>query len=182
MHMNAHYKFKKIWTISLNNINNKQNIAKHNYIPLKWQLLLTSDGSFTQNLTSLTGNTINLNIISTFIYKSFKYTNHIREVCLQDTIYQNLAFAKSTWPIYKNNKITEIKKLHKKPVGQVLIESKIDIYKDIDEIYYGYCEHLENQFQIDEPIWGRKYTIYYKNYPLTTIQEIFSPNIVNFFV
>ena len=72
-------------------------------------------------------------------------------------------------------------KLQNKPIGQSLIESRIDIYKDIHEIYYGYCQHLENRFQINEPTWGRKYTIYCENRPLTTIQEIFSPQIVEFF-
>lgn len=68
-----------------------------------------------------------------------------------------------------------------KPIGQFLIESQADIYKDIHEIYFGYSKNLENQFNSKGPIWGRKYTLYYHQEYLATIQEFFSPYLINFF-
>ena len=140
-----------------------------------------SDGSYTQNLISLTGEIIHLNIVFESKYYTLNNNSHIREIWLTDSSYKKLAFAQSIWPLY-NKTQNNILKLNNQTIGQLLIESKIDIYKDIHEIYYGYCIYLEEQLSINEPIWGRKYTIYYNKKPLTTIQETFSPNIIDFFI
>lgn len=177
------HKFQKIWTIHIDTLNlSDLNIPYHlsSYIPIKWQLILMSDGSFTQNLVSLTGKIIHLRIIDYFIYNSSHNHNHIREVILKNSRQINLTFARSSWPVYLYN-ISKYSKLINKPIGQSLIETKIDIYKEIHEIYYGYCKSLERQFQFNGPIWGRRYTIYHKAVPLTTIDEVFSKEITHLF-
>nr|QCI07235.1 hypothetical protein [Hypnea pannosa] len=99
-----------------------------------------------------------------------------REVWLKDYKYTKLAFAESLW---SNTNFIKLP-IHK-PIGESIIKYKIDIYKDIHEIYYGYCKYLEDQFNCQGPVWGRKYTIYYKKQRLVTLQETFSPQITNFF-
>lgn len=66
------------------------------------------------------------------------------------------------------------------PIGQLFIKYKQDIYKEINEIYYGYSNYLNNHFHTDEPIWGRKCTIYYQEYCIAVLYEFFSPKLINF--
>lgn len=176
----------KVWTISVGNlrcdqysINTYYNLVK--LIPIEWQLILMSDGSFTQNLISLTGNIIQVKIVSQSMYKLDNYNKKIREIWLIDQSYNKLAFAQSIWPKY-DDELDYTLTQSKKPIGQSFVESQADIYRDIHEIYCGYCKNLDNEFQFDDIVWGRKYTIYSNNKPLTTIHEIFSPQIIDFFV
>lgn len=171
------YSFKKFWSIS---IKQESNDKLRDILPIEWQLILMSDGSFTQHLNSLTGSIINLYIINNFTYTYCNMSYNVREVWLQDNQYKDLTFAKSVWPLYKND-IQYISIYQNKPIGQLLIESKLDIYKDINEIYYGCCRYLEKKLRIIEPTWGRKYTVYYKSKPLITINEIFSPKVIRCF-
>ena len=180
------YNFQKIWSISSKNLENR--IKNYDYrfcqiIPMEWQLILINDGSFTQNLISLTGKNILLHIAFGSTYKTLDYNKYIRGVWLQDNNSNSsyLTFARSSWPTYISNQNNLPKYLYK-PIGQSLVESRTDIYKDIHEIYYGYCINIEDKLKIKGPIWGRKYTIYYKNKPLATIEEIFSSKIKDFFI
>lgn len=180
MKINFTHKFHKILILPLNKFNYSQtNYLLNQLIPLEWQLVLINDGSFTQNLNSLTGKNIKIEIISIFENKILNQHNYTREIWLKDHNCNRLAFAQSLWPIYNNTKYLKLP--NNQPVGQSLIELQIDIYKDIHEIYYGYSQYLEKEFHIEGPTWGRKYTLYYKNNPLATIQEIFSPQIINLF-
>lgn len=177
ININLKYKFQKILFLPINNTN----YNFKNLIPIEWQLILISDGSFTQNLNSLTGKRISLEVISLNNTKIINNNKNIiiREVWIKDNKYNKLAFAKSLWPITNSTRNIELPK--DKPIGQSLIEFKVDIYKDIHEIYYGYCGYLERKFNYNGPTWGRKYTLYYKKKRLATIQEIFSPQITNLF-
>nr|YP_009731981.1 hypothetical protein [Gracilaria edulis]QHS70536.1 hypothetical protein [Gracilaria edulis]UAD85541.1 hypothetical protein [Gracilaria edulis] len=162
-------------------LNNLQSFNQQTYslIPPEWRFILMSDGSFTQNLNSLTGQhiiTCPTYIKENYIYKRRK----IRNIYLQDTLNNNLAFARSNWILkIKNNNIYTILN-NKQPVGKSLIQNQTDIYKDIHEIYYVYSIYLENIFDSKQPIWGRKYTIYNEYEAITTIQEFFSPYILSF--
>lgn len=185
MDLHNDYRFYKIWSLSINSLktapyNNHLNYQLIHSIPIELQLILMSDGSFTQNLISLTGRMIDLNIVSKSTHKILNNSNHIREILLTDTTCKPLAFAQSIWPIY-TNETQHNATLKNQPVGQSFIESKIEIYKEMHEIYYGYCTLLEKKFISDGPIWGRKYTIYHNQKPLTSIQEIFSPEIIDLF-
>ena len=150
-------------------------------VPIEWQLILTSDGSLTQTLHSLTGQLIQTQILSQYRYRLINEinNNNIREIWLEDYKYNKLIFAKSLSNLYSNNRI-KIQFPKYKPLGQLLIEFQSDIYKDIHEIYSGYCTYLEHKFNCYGPIWGRKYSIYYQKIRLTTIQEFFSPQIIKF--
>nr|YP_010198936.1 hypothetical protein LK147_pgp155 [Hydropuntia urvillei]UAD88385.1 hypothetical protein [Hydropuntia urvillei] len=162
-------------------IYNLQSFNKQTYdlIPPEWKFILMSDGSFTQNLNSLTGKSI----IARPTYITEQYINtekKIRNIYLQDNSKKNLAFARSNWilQIENNNKYTTLSNYQ--PIGKSLIQDQVDIYKDIHEIYYVYSVYLEHIFDIKKPIWGRKYTIYNEYQPITTIQEFFSPYIISF--
>ena len=176
MKINLQYKFNKVLFLPLS----KYIYYSNNFLPIVWDLLLKSDGSFTQNLNSLTGQIIQVEILS--LYNNFKICNNctIREVWIKDQQGNKLAFAKSLWPNKIQNKLLVNLPVNQ-PIGQSLIQFKIDIYKDIHEIYYGYCQYLEENFHHKGPMWGRKYTLYYEDKQVATIQEIFSPQILKLF-
>ena len=136
-----------------------------------------SDGSFTQNLNSLTNITTKIEITYESDYAKLNHNNSIREILMKDYHNNNLAFAVSSW---KNKKEMPFYIPQNEPIGLSLIKSKIDIYKDIHEIYYGYSTYLEYTFKSVDAIWGRKYTLYYKNRSIITIKEFFSPKLINF--
>nr|YP_009509225.1 hypothetical protein [Gracilaria vermiculophylla]AXI96875.1 hypothetical protein [Gracilaria vermiculophylla]QXU75088.1 hypothetical protein [Gracilaria vermiculophylla]WDZ67969.1 hypothetical protein [Gracilaria vermiculophylla] len=178
MNINLSKSFNYIINLPLKNLNSLNEQTYH-LIPPEWKFILMSDGSFTQNLNSLTKQ----EIITCPTYIKHQYINkqiNIREVYLQDDSKTNLAFARSKWILQINNQ-TYNKVDNKEPIGKSLIKDQADIYKDIHEIYYGYSIYLEHIFNTVEPIWGRKYTIYYEYKPITTIQEFFSPYIISFF-
>ncbi|KAI0556489.1 ycf21 (chloroplast) [Gracilaria domingensis] len=176
--MNLSNSFNYIINLPLDNLDlfNKQT---YHLIPPEWKFILMSDGSFTQNLNSLTGQQITT--CPTYIKRQYITSKmKTRKVYLQDTSKRNLAFAQSNWILQINNKIYKTFKSNQ-PIGKSLIKHQIDIHKDIHEIYYVYSTYLEHIFNSTEPIWGRKYTIYHECQPVTTIQEFFSPYIISFF-
>lgn len=149
-------------------------------VPIIWQIILINEGSFTLTLDSLTHTKTKTKMYQKKYEISPHITRNIRCVWLETTIYTKLTFARSLWLLtYKD--LSNIDKFSYQPIGQSLIDSKTDIYKQIHEIYYGHCEYLEKYFKTDKPIWGRKYTLYYNNISYTTIQEFFSPNLIKFF-
>lgn len=139
--------------------------------PLKWQLILLSDGSFTQNLNSIIGQTININLIRQNLTKNNQI---IRQVWIEDLNKNKIAFAESYW---KKNDIKKSKLSDFKPIGKSMINNEIDISKKIHNIKYGYNLFIEKTLEIKHPILSREYTIQYNNKPLTTIKELFSPNL-----
>ena len=138
-------------------------------------MILINDGSFTQNLNSLTGKSITSQITNKLSHTLIDKIN-FRCVWLKDHHNNKLAYAKSLWLIQPDGYTIFNKDI---PIGQSFIKSQIEIYKDLQEIFYGYCEYLEKEFHTQGPIWGRKYTIYHDKKSLGTIQEFFSPHIIN---
>nr|QCI08730.1 hypothetical protein [Sphondylothamnion multifidum] len=180
MHINILHPFHKIFTIRIDDKNYNKIYSKTD-IPIEWQMILINEGSFTKNLHCLTNKKTSIIMQQKYNHNFYKTTTrNIRCVWLENSIYTKLTFARSLWmftykdSIYKQLNINQ-------PIGQLLIESKIDIYKQIQEIYFGYCQYLEQSFDIAEPIWGRRYILYYNYKAYAIIQEFFSPNIINFF-
>lgn len=150
--------------------------VKHSYdvlqnFPLKWQLILLSDGSFTQNLNSIIGQKININLIR---QNSTKNNQIIRQVWIEDLYKNKMAFAESYW---KKNDIKKSKLSDFKPIGKSIINNEIDISKKIHNINYGYNLFIEKTLDTKHPMLSREYTIQYKNNALTKIKELFSPHL-----
>lgn len=172
-------KFQALLTIRINSSEFlSQNTLK--MIPTKWKLILMSDGSFTKNLHSITGYNTDIKISQKYNVINNKLARNIRITWLKNHYHKELAFAQSICILKK--KYTSYITLYKdKPIGTSFISSKTDIYKNIEEIYYGHCYYLEKKFNSKKGIWGRKYTIYYTPDSYITIQEFFSPQIISFF-
>lgn len=149
------------------------------FIPTEWRLILLNSGSFTQNLNSLTGYKVKA-CMAKIKNKQIIKQQKLRSVYLANYWGEKLAFARSLWEIEIEHK-TNIILIGDKPMGQSLIEHQTDIYKDVHEIYWTYSACLEHKFKSVGPIWGRKYTLYCQDRPFVTIQEFFSPCLINLF-
>nr|YP_009399053.1 hypothetical protein [Taenioma perpusillum]ARW68450.1 hypothetical protein [Taenioma perpusillum] len=159
------YQFQYLLVISIQNLNQKI----YNLIPKIWQMILLNDGSLTQTLHYLTKTNIKLSI--------FQKNKYLRCIWLENSIYTKLIFARSLWKINQQYLPTFI---NSKALGRNFIQSQVEVYKKLNEIYYGYS--LIKEVKYHKPIWGRKYTLYYNNIIIITIQEFFSPSIVDFFL
>jgi len=139
-----------------------------------------NDGSFTQNLHSLIIKKPQILVCQKSNLISKNNIKSIRIAWLESDFKNKLTFARSIW-LLNHNTYINIDILNEKPLGYSLIQNETDIKKDIKEIYYGYNNYLESKFNSQEPIWGRKYTIYYKKKSHITIEEFFSPKLINLF-
>lgn len=174
------YKFHNILIVPQKKIISL-NVKSYKCIPIEWQLILSNEGSFTKIAKQLDGKYIKLNMLQKSNHRSNKINRHLRCIWLETSLYTKLVFARSIWLFQYMNKIDfKIKK--NEPIGNFLINSQIDIYKNIHEIYYGYSKKLEHKFNKNKPLWGRKYTLYYKNKSYVTIQEYFSPEITKLLI
>lgn len=88
-----------------------------------------------------------------------------------------MTFARSMWQIVSNKQFNyNIKKNN--PIGISFITNKIDIDRQIYELYYCYYHKFEKEYKFHEIIWGRKYIINNLSNYSTVIQEFFSPEII----
>ena len=150
-------------------------------IPIQWQIILLNDGSLTEVLNYLNEKQITFNMFQKNNY-AINNNRYLRYIWMEDNIYTKMMFAESLWQFkYINNNKEEDTLKYNIPIGKLIINTKVDIYKKIHEIYYGYSIKLENKLNYHQPIWGRKYTLYYKNQLFITIKEFFSPGIINYF-
>lgn len=153
----------------------------HNLIPTEWQLLLLNEGSLTKILSYISNKQIILKKFQKNNYTS-KNNRYLRYVWIENCLYIKMIFARSLWQFKYASNIRKKKQLENfTPIGTSIIKSETDVYKQIHEIYYGYCIQLENKLNYNQPMWGRKYTLYYNRESFITIQEFFSPFIINFF-
>lgn len=178
MNLNNIKFFHPICIIKLNQIYKINQKIKKN-IPKEWLFIILNNGSFTQNLNSLLVNKTTIEMSQKYQLLNDKFHN-IRIVWLENYINNNLTFAQSIWAINKKNHIYK-SILNKHPIGNGLIELEVDIYKNLQEIYCGYSYDLENTFQNTQLIWGRKYKIYYTDNSYVTIEEFFTPKLIDFF-
>ena len=169
IYINKKHKFYKILSISDNFIDAP--------IPIAWKLILTSDGSFTQNLTSISNQLIHVKIEEQYKQIHIKQTSILRRIWLEDKSHNKLTFAQSLWYInkYSNSYLSDTV-----PIGQLFLQSGIDIYKNIEEIYCGYSAYLQHYFKSSDLIWGRRYKIYYKKQILAIIQEFFPSHLIKY--
>nr|Q06463.1 RecName: Full=Uncharacterized protein ycf21 [Antithamnion sp.]CAA45960.1 non-essential secretory protein [Antithamnion sp.] len=155
------------------------NIKLNKIIPNEWLFILMNTGSFTQNLNSLLISDININISQKYNYNQPQQFHNTRTVWLANNNNQRFAFAQSRW-IIKNNYTNYLNLLNNKPIGKSFIINETDLHKKIEEIYCGHSYILEKNFQSQQLIWGRKYTLLYNKKSFIVIQEYFSPNLTKF--
>jgi chorismate lyase len=84
---------------------------------------------------------------------------------------QTLVHAVSWWNL---RKVRQCLKDTSKPIWASLSEERMELYREINSVYYGHAPGLEAAFGVAGPFWGRDYVFWHRGEPLTVIQEAFS--------
>jgi chorismate-pyruvate lyase len=179
MNIDLKHTFVKIWNYNINgNLKTYGNLGL--ILPLRLQILLTSDGSLTRHNMIIGNNQITINIVEE-LNKLRKGTSRyiddkqlIRVIWLVENSNKHI-FAQSQWHLI--HKVKQCINLNK-PLGKAIITSEIDIHRDLLNIYCGYCKIIEDKFNYYGPLWGRSYKISFSNLPSVVIDEIFSPSLI----
>nr|YP_009392003.1 hypothetical protein [Periphykon beckeri]ARW60351.1 hypothetical protein [Periphykon beckeri] len=159
-------KFYPVWILSLQQ-NNIIRPKTSNLIQNQFKAIVINDGSHTRLIEYLNNQVIKIKIL-----EQNADQKRIRYVWLETILYKKITCARSLWKIKKNQNINKINK--NLPIGKSFINAKIDIHKEIRELYYGYCKDIEKELRSKKGIWGRKYQLNYEDYSFILIQEFFS--------
>ncbi|MDB9315995.1 chorismate lyase [Spirulina sp. CS-785/01] len=155
----------------------------HTQLAPTWQILLLGDGSPTRHLKLLTRERIDVDVIdmSPIDMDSDRAPELIqvvpgprirRQVWLRTASGQRLAYAVSWWDA---SQVDDYLKHRSLPIWENLSRLHSELYRDIQGLYYGHNQALEDAFQESGPFWGRHYLFWHNGQPLTLIYEVFSP-------
>lgn len=100
-----------------------------------------------------------------------------RQVWLRTASGQRLAYATSWW---EASHVDEYLKNRSLPVWASLAQLRTELYRDIQGIYFGHSQALEEAFEQKGPFWGRHYLFWHHGKPLTMIYEVFSPYLIKY--
>lgn len=85
-----------------------------------------------------------------------------------------LVYAASWW---NATAVSEVLKDSSLPIWASLSQERLELYRDIHDVYYGHCPDLEDVFKAKGPFWGRDYVFWHNQKPLTVIHEVFSTSL-----
>lgn len=163
--------FHLICTIQLNK--RKAFYYLNNYA----KIIILNEGSHTRLIQYLKNSQSDIKTLQQATRKTIRSNRKIRYVWLETSVYTNITFARSLWTMVHTT-VSHINFGETGPIGQFFIENKIDIHKNLYELYFCYCKDLEKTLSFDDGFWGRKYLLRQKNHADIIIQEFFSPQIV----
>ncbi|MBE9158539.1 chorismate lyase [Nodosilinea sp. LEGE 06152] len=160
----------------------------HDQLAPAWQILLLGDGSPTRHLQLLTRDRTEVDVIDMSlvgmdldgapdIIRVVPGPRLRRQVWLRTASGQRLAYASSWWEASHVDEYLQNKSL---PIWASLARLRTELYRDIQGIYYGDSEALEEAFGLPGPFWGRHYLFWHRGKPLTLIYEVFSPYLTRY--
>ena len=160
----------------------------HDQLSPAWQILMLGDGSPTRHLQLLTREPTEVDVIdmSSVGEEGDRAPVHIekvpgphlrRQVWLRTASGQRLAYATSWW---EASHVDEYLTNRALPIWASLAELRTELYRDIQGIYFGESEALEDAFEQKGPFWGRHYLFWHHGKPLTLIYEVFSPYLIRY--
>jgi chorismate lyase len=95
-----------------------------------------------------------------------------RQVWLKDASGHRLAYAASWW---EASHVDEYLSNRTLPIWSSLSDLRMELYRDIRDVFLGQSDFLSAAFGYDGPFWGRYYLFWHNGKPLTLIYEVFSP-------
>jgi chorismate lyase len=148
-----------------------------------WQILVLGDGSTTRHLQLLTGEPTAVDVIDMSLIgddtdhapeliQAIQAPRLRRQVWLRTQSGQRLAYATSWWPA---NHVDEYLHNRSLPIWSSLAHLRMELYRDVRQVFVGTSEVLEREFGHQGNIWGRNYLFWHDGKPLTLIYEVFSP-------
>lgn len=165
----------------------QQGLPHHQLAPA-WQILLLGDGSPTRHLKLLTGEPTEVDVIDMSLIgmNSDSAPELIqvvpgprlrRQVWLRTASGQRLAYAASWWDASHVDEYLQNRSL---PIWDNLTRLHTELYRDVQGLYWGHCQALEEAFEHKGPFWGRHYLFWHNGQPLTLIYEVFSPYLTRY--
>ncbi|KPQ34021.1 MAG: chorismate lyase [Phormidesmis priestleyi Ana] len=160
----------------------------HDQLSPAWQILMLGDGSPTRHLQLLTREPTEVDVIdmSPVGKQGDRAPAQIekvpgphlrRQVWLRTASGQRLAYATSWW---EESHVDEYLANRSLPVWASLAQLRTELYRDIQGIYFGHSQVLEDAFEQKGPFWGRHYLFWHHGKPLTLIYEVFSPYLIRY--
>jgi len=160
----------------------------HDQLSPAWQILMLGDGSPTRHLQLLTREPTEVDVIdmsavgeegdrAPIQIEKVPGPHLRRQVWLRTASGQRLAYATSWW---EASHVDEYLKNRSLPIWASLAELRTELYRDIQGIYFGESEALEDAFEQKGPFWGRHYLFWHHGKPLTLIYEVFSPYLIRY--
>eukprot|EP00878_Enallax_costatus_P008979 GHUV01009391.1.p1 GENE.GHUV01009391.1~~GHUV01009391.1.p1 ORF type:complete len:278 (+),score=43.03 GHUV01009391.1:691-1524(+) len=154
-------------------------------LPAPWKMMLLSDGSVTRHLQLLTGQPVTVECLQMELLsgpqlhkppdKALEIPGPLvqRQVLLwsQATPRVPLVYAASWWASATVDSYLADKNL---PIWVSLAKGHMELYREIQQVYYGHNQDLEQHFGCSGPFWGRQYYFWHNGAPLTLIHEVFS--------
>jgi chorismate lyase len=155
----------------------------HSQLAPAWQILLLGDGSPTRHLQLLTTEKTEVDVIdmspigadddgAPSQIAAVPEPRLRRQVWLRTASGQRLAYAASWWDASHVDEYLQNRSL---PIWESLSRLHTELYRDIQGIYCGHSQILEEAFGEKGPFWGRHYLFWHDRKPLTLIYEVFSP-------
>nr|YP_009628729.1 hypothetical protein [Acrochaetium secundatum]QBX88512.1 hypothetical protein [Acrochaetium secundatum] len=171
--------FIKMWNYQVEN-NPHSYIDLNLLLPPKLHMLMTSDGSLTRHNAILNSENITLEIINEFYSIGQETLIAVNQTYTKRSIWlvsnkDKKIFAQSYWQIIPQEK--SFLNLNK-PIGKALIQTEINMHRNLFSIYFGYCNDIEKQFNHNGPLWGRSYKITPGCLSPIFIHEVFSPSLI----
>jgi chorismate lyase len=160
-----------------------QSGAPRNLLAPTWQVLLLGDGSTTRHLQLLTGEQVSVDVMDmSLIGMDADHAPDLitavpgprlrRQVWLKDSSGHRLAYAVSWW---EASHVDEYLCNRTLPIWSSLADLRMELYRDIRDVFLGNSEFLTTAFGYEGPFWGRYYLFWHDGKPLTLIYEVFSP-------
>lgn len=160
----------------------------HDQLAPAWQILLLGDGSPTRHLQLLTRDRTEVDVIdmSPVGMNLDSAPDSIqmvpgprvrRQVWLRTASGQRLAYAASWWEASHVDDYLQNRSL---PIWASLARLRTELYRDIQGLYFGESDALEEAFGQAGPFWGRHYLFWHRGKPLTLIYEVFSPYLTRY--
>ncbi|MCG9893249.1 MAG: chorismate lyase [Thermosynechococcaceae cyanobacterium MS004] len=154
-----------------------------NLLSPTWQVLLLGDGSTTRHLQLLTGEEISVDVLDMSLIgletdgapepiEEVPGPRLRRQVWLKDGSGHYLAYAASWW---EASHVDEYLSNRKLPIWSSLADLRMELYRDVRNVFLGDAAQLESAFGYSGPFWGRYYLFWHNGKPLTLIYEVFSP-------
>lgn len=148
-----------------------------------WQLLVLGDGSTTRHLQLLTGEPIVVDVIDMSwigddadqapeLLQAIQSPRLRRQVWLRTQSGQRLAYATSWW---EADHVDEYLHNRSLPIWSSLAHLRMELYRDVRQIFVGTSKSLTAEFDQQGDIWGRNYLFWHDGKPITLIYEVFSP-------
>ncbi|XFA73922.1 chorismate lyase [Thermosynechococcaceae cyanobacterium Okahandja] len=160
----------------------------HDLLAPAWQILILGDGSPTRHLQLLTREATEVDVIdmSAIGHGSDNAPAQLqlipgprlrRQVWLRTASGQRLAYAASWWEAAHVDEYLQNRAM---PIWTNLAQRKVELYRDIQAVYFGHSETLAAAFSEPGPFWGRHYLFWHDRRPLTLIYEVFSPYLCRY--